>query len=101
MKYIITGGAGFIGSHLARVLTQQKQTVKILDNLSTGKQKNIADIADRITFVKGDVTNLAFLKEQFKTFDYVLHFAAIAAVAERFKNPRPKHNTNLTRTLNV
>lgn len=101
MKYIITGGAGFIGSHLARVLTQQKQTVKILDNLSTGKQKNLADIANRIMFVKGDITNLAFLKSQFKTFDYVLHFAAVSAVAESFKNPRQTHNTNVTGTLNV
>ena len=101
MKYIITGGAGFIGSHLARALTEQKQTVKILDNFSTGKQKNLADIANRITFVKGDITNLAFLKTQFKTFDYVLHFAAVSAVAESFKNPRQTHNTNVTGTLNV
>lgn len=101
MKYIITGGAGFIGSHLARALTEQKHTVKVIDNFRTGKRENIHDFRGKITLAKGDIRNFNFLKEQFESYDYVLHCAAVSSVPESISNPRKTHGTNVTGTLNV
>ncbi|MEK9165284.1 MAG: NAD-dependent epimerase/dehydratase family protein, partial [Patescibacteria group bacterium] len=101
MKIIITGGAGFIGCNIARELARRRHKIKIIDNLSTGKLKNIADIKNKVKFIKGDIKNLAFLKKEFKGFDYVLHHAAMRAVAKTVDNPIECNGNNITGTLNV
>jgi nucleoside-diphosphate-sugar epimerase len=100
-KYIITGGAGFIGSNIARELVRRGETVKVIDNLSTGFSKNLKDIKDNITFVKGDIRNLALLEKEFKGFDFVLHQAALRSVPKSFDRPKDFNNVNINGTLAV
>ena len=78
--YLVTGGAGFIGGHLVRRLLDRGDTVKIIDNLSTGKRENIEDVLDRVTFVEGDITDQAAVERAVDGVDYVLHQAALPSV---------------------
>ena len=80
MRAFITGGAGFIGSHLADVLISQGDRVSILDNLSTGSKENISHIIDKVTFVEGDIRNRELVEELVKDADVVLHMAAALGV---------------------
>jgi len=99
---VVTGGAGFIGSNLARVLVRRNEVI-VIDDLSTGHQENIQDLIDdqSIAFVKGDITNLNFLKKTFQTVDYVFHEAAIPSVPRSVKDPISSNYANVTGTLNV
>lgn len=102
MKYIITGGAGFIGSNLARTLSQDHE-VTILDNLSTGRMENIQDLVDGgdVTFVHGDITDTSLLQNLFQDVDGIFHQAALPSVQRSVKNPMATHEANVTGTLNV
>ena len=82
MTYLVTGAAGFIGSHICRSLLDSEKSVIGLDNLSTGKQANIAQIIDHpnFTWIDGDITNKALCIELVEKVDYVIHQAALAAV---------------------
>jgi UDP-glucose 4-epimerase len=102
-KVIVTGGAGFIGSHLADELLRQGYQVIILDNLSTGRMSNIETLLGNrnAEFVKGSITNLSLLRKLFSGVDYVFHQAAIPSVPRSVKNPKASHNANITGTLNV
>ena len=80
MRAFITGGAGFIGSHLADALIARGDSVTILDNLSTGSKENIAHILDKVTFVEGDIRNRELVEELTKNADVVLHMAATLGV---------------------
>src|SRR3989338_8501462 len=100
-KYIVTGGAGFIGCNIARELVRKKQKVIILDNLSTGKMENIADLKNYMEFIKGDIRNLELLKKIFKGADFVLHQAALGSVPRSIEDPINTHENNATGTLNV
>ena len=99
---IVTGGAGFIGSNLVRAL-EKYNTVKVIDNLSTGYLKNIKDLINntKIEFIKGNITNLNFLKKTFKDVDYVFHLAAIPSVPRSIINPIKSNYSNINGTLNV
>ena len=101
MNYVVTGGAGFIGCNIARELVRQKQKVIILDNLSTGKMENIADLKNDMEFIKGDIRNLELLKKIFKGADFVLHQAALGSVPRSIEDPINTHENNATGTLNV
>lgn len=85
-KYLITGGAGFIGSHICRNLIQDGHKVICIDNLITGREKNIKDIINskNFKFIKHDISNPFFIKD---SIDYVFHFASIASPKDYFKNP--------------
>jgi len=104
---VVTGGAGFIGSHLAAELHERGYRMTILDDLSTGKWANISSLLTlpfelgNIRFVRGSVTNFPLLLELFQNVDYVFHLAAIASVPGSIREPLSSHDVNLTGTLNV
>jgi len=78
MKYVVTGGAGFIGSHLAEKLVEQGNQVTIIDNLNTGKEKNLKHIEKKIDFVKGDILDEKLINEITQDVNGVFHQAALA-----------------------
>lgn len=102
-RVIVTGGAGFIGSHLSDELARRDYQVIILDNLSKGRMSNIEPVLKNggTEFVQGDITNLPLLRKLFSGADYVFHQAAIPSVLYSIENPRTSHNANITGTLNV
>ena len=102
-KIVITGGAGFIGSHLAEELTRQGHHVIILDDLSTGKKENIEALLskDNTEFIQGSITELPLLQKVFHGIHFVFHQAAVTSVTRSIKNPQPSHAVNATGTLNV
>jgi len=102
-KALVTGGAGFIGSHLSEELSKRGYQLVILDNLSTGKRENIADLIGKkdVEFIKGSITDLPLLQKACKDTDYVFHLAAIASVPRSVENPQESHEVNVTGTLNV
>lgn len=100
-KYIITGGAGFIGSNITKELVRTGHKVKIIDNLSTGKKENLKEVMGKIKFVKGDIGNLKLLQKEFRGFDFVLHQAALISVPHSIANPSRTNRANIGGTLNV
>lgn len=102
-RIIVTGGAGFIGSNLARKLSEDCNKVIVIDNLSTGNYYNIQDLekSGKIEFIKGTTTDLNLLQQIFKDVDYVFHQAAIPSVPRSIKDPVSTNNANINGTLNV
>jgi len=100
-KYIVTGGAGFIGSNIVEELVKRGQEVKVIDDLSAGNRSNIKPFLSSIEFVKGSISNYALLKKEFEGSDYVLHQAADASVPASIKNPLKTTKTNILGTVNV
>ena len=103
MKYIVTGGAGFIGSHIVENLVQNKHEVVIFDNLFSGTLSNIEPFLkkDTVTFVKGSITDLLLLTKTFEGADGIFHEGAIASVPRSIANPVATNEANVTGTLNV
>jgi len=100
-RILVTGGAGFIGSHLVEALVDAKHDVTVLDNLTTGKQDNLKSVKDKITFVKGDISDTNLLKKTCAKQECVFHFAAIASVPYSVQHPLETHEINSTGTLKV
>ena len=100
-KFLITGGAGFVGSHLAEELIKKGESVTILDDLNTGKMSNLEKIIDKINFVKGDIRDKNILKEICKNKDGIFHLAARASVQESFSKPEEYQDVNVKGTENV
>lgn len=100
-KFLITGGAGFIGSNIARELIKKKQQVVILDNLFSGRMPNLEDIKEKIDFINGDIRNFDTVKKAVAGVDFVLHQAALRGVYQSVKDPRAVNETNITGTLNL
>jgi nucleoside-diphosphate-sugar epimerase len=98
---VITGGAGFIGSNIARKLLQDGYRVKIIDNLSTGRIENLYDILPKIEFLGGDIQDLDFLNKAFRGADYILHQAALPSVPRSIDDPSSSHKVNVDGTFNV
>ncbi len=101
--FLVTGGAGFIGSNLAERLLELGATVRVLDNLSTGKEENMAGFADhpRFTFIKGDIRDLDTCLEATKGVDYVLNQAAWGSVPRSIEFPLLYEEINIRGTLNM
>ena len=99
--YLITGGAGFIGSNIAAELVKQGEEVRVLDNLSTGRRENIAALQDDIWLVAQDITDLEAIRPAFEGVDFVLHQAALPSVPRSVENPIATTQANVNGTLNV
>ncbi len=101
MLYLVTGGAGFIGSNLVRRLLADGHQVRVLDDLSTGKLANLAPVSDQLTFIEGDVAEEATANAAVAGVDGVFHQAALAAVPRSLVNPIGTYRVNTTGTLNI
>lgn len=99
--YLVTGGAGFVGSHIVDELVQREHHVRVLDNFSTGKRENIASVIERIELIEGDIRNLDTVRSAVQGVDYVLHEAALPSVPRSIADPLASHEVNATGTLNV
>ena len=95
MKYLITGGAGFIGSHLAEKLITRGDEVVIFDNLSTGSAVNLSGIKEKITFHQGNIRDKAAIDKLVSESDYVVHLAAALGVLNIVNKPLESLRTNL------
>jgi len=101
MKYLVTGGAGFIGSHLTEKLVSQKHDVTVLDNLNTGKERNLEPVQDNIEFVEGDIRDYELLEKISSDVDGVFHQAALASVQDSFEKPEEYYDVNVNGTENI
>ena len=101
IKYIITGGAGFIGSHLVEALVKKKNKVVVLDNLSTGRFENIKKFIRNIKFINCDISKKGKWIKEFKGNCYVFHLAALADIVPSIQNPKKYFQSNVVGTLNV
>ena len=100
-KIIVTGGAGFIGSHIVEELVREGARVTVIDDLSTGKRENLASVMDTIKFVVGSITDSQLLKKAFTGAYAVVHEAAIASVPQSIAFPKETYEVNVTGTENV
>jgi len=98
MKYFLTGGAGFIGSHLTEKLLQGKNDVVILDNLSTGREVNLVNVKGKIKFVQDNILNREVISKLVSESDYVVHLAAALGVMNIVNKPLESMKTNLQGT---
>lgn len=101
MKYLITGGAGFIGSNLADELLKRGHQVRILDNFSTGRRENLTGFIDKIEIVEGDLRNYHTVREAVDGMDFVLHQGALPSVPRSVSDPISSNEANVTGTLNI
>src|SRR5437660_12888483 len=99
--YLITGIGGFIGSSIARALLARGEAVRGLDNFSTGKKENLAEIADRIEVHEADITDLDAMHRACKGGDFMLHQAASPSVPESVVDPLSSNEANVDGSVNV
>jgi nucleoside-diphosphate-sugar epimerase len=101
LKFLVTGGAGFIGSHLTEELVQRGHQVRVVDDFSTGKKKNIASFLDKIELIEGDIRDIEVCRRAAKGIDFVLHQAALTSVPYSIENPLLTNEINIKGTLNL
>ena len=101
MKFVVTGGAGFIGSHLAKYLINNDHEVIIIDNLARGSLDNIDEIKNEIEFHKVDISNYDEINSVIDKPDGIFHQAALASVPQSFKEPKKYHKVNVIGTENI
>lgn len=100
-KFLVTGGAGFIGSHIAEALVKKKQFVRVLDNFSSGKEQNLSRVIDKIELLKGDICSEEACIRATEGIDFVLHQAALRSVPKSLKNPKEYNEVNIQGLLNM
>jgi len=101
VKYIVTGGAGFIGSNIVKKLIARGDNVIVIDNLNTGKEENLETVKDKIVFFKDSIMNIDLLEKQTQGIDGIFHQAALASVQDSFSKPDEYHNINVNGTENI
>lgn len=102
MAYLVTGGAGFIGSNIVEGLLRKGEKVRVLDNFSTGKRENLRfDVRQAVEVIEGDIRDIATCRCAVRGVDYVLHQAALASVPKSVEDPLAAHDVNATGTLNL
>jgi nucleoside-diphosphate-sugar epimerase len=99
--YLVTGGGGFIGSHIAQRLVSEGETVRVLDNFSTGRRSNIEPFAGDITLIEGDIRDAATVEQAVDGVDYVIHQAALASVPRSIEDPVGCNDVNVGGTINL
>src|SRR5262245_45066956 len=99
--FLVTGGGGFIGSHIAENLVRLGETVKVIDNFSTGKRKNVETFKDDAEIIEADIAEEKNLSEILKGTEYVIHQAAIPSVPKSIIDPVKSHHANVNGTLNL
>ena len=101
MKYIVTGGAGFIGSNIVKKLVARGDNVTVIDNLNTGKKENLISVKDKIVFFNDSILNLDLLEKQTQNIDGIFHQAALASVQDSFSKPEEYQSVNVNGTENI
>jgi nucleoside-diphosphate-sugar epimerase len=101
MRYLVTGGAGFIGSNTVDELVRRGHSVVVLDDFSSGKEDNLAEVRNKITFIKGSITDIEVVRKAMHEAEYVLHLAAKTSVPRSVKDPIETNKINIDGTLNV
>ncbi len=101
MRYLVTGGAGFIGSNTVEELVRRGHSVMVLDDLSTGKEENLSSVAGRMELLRGSIADLETVRAACRGVDYVLHLAARTSVPRSVKEPLETNSVNVDGTLNV
>jgi len=101
LRILITGGAGFVGKHLAKSLIKNNHSVTIFDNYSNSSESSIQSLLDKINFVKGDITNYEDISSSIKSSDIVIHLASKINVQESFANSNLTKNVNINGTINL
>ena len=101
MRYIVTGGAGFIGNNIVKKLVARGDDVTVIDNLNTGKEENLKSVIDKITFLKDSILNMELLEKQSQNIDGIFHQAALASVQDSFSKLDEYHNVNVNGTENI
>jgi len=100
-NYLVTGGAGFIGSNLVKALLTRGHAVRVLDNFSTGKQSNLQECLEQIELIEGDLTVLEDVRRVVQDIEVVLHQGAMPSVAKSIENPLGSNEANVNGTLHV
>lgn len=100
-RYLVTGGAGFIGSHLVEALVRAGHRVRVLDNFSTGRRENLSPVGDAVEVIEGDIADRGACDRACEGVDYVLHHAARVSVAESHEDPVGCHQVNALGTLKL
>ena len=101
MRYLVTGGAGFIGSNTVDELVRRGHSVVVLDDFSSGKEENLAEVRNKITFIKGSITDIEVVRKAMHEAEYVRHLAAKTSVPRSVKDPIETNKINIDGTLNV
>ena len=101
MRYVVTGGAGFIGSNIVKKLVARGDDVTVIDNLNTGKEENLKSVIDKITFLKDSILNRELLEKQSQNIDGIFHQAALASVQDSFSKLDEYHDVNVNGTENI
>ncbi len=100
-RYLVTGGAGFIGSHTVEALIHAGHEVKVVDNFSTGRKENLAAIRQRVDLIEGDIRDPVLCRHLMEGVDYVIHLAALHEVPRSVEKPAETHDVNVTGILNL
>jgi nucleoside-diphosphate-sugar epimerase len=101
MKFLVTGGAGFIGSHIVDALVKNNDKVTVLDDFSSGRRENLESTLNKIELVEGDIRDKAVVPKVMQGVDYVLHQAALRSVPKSLANPELYNDVNINGTLNI
>ncbi|HET8925413.1 MAG TPA: SDR family oxidoreductase [Candidatus Acidoferrum sp.] len=101
MRYLVTGGAGFVGSNTVDELVRRGHSVVVLDDISSGKEDNLAEVRNKITYIKGSITDIEIVRKAMHEAEYVLHLAARTSVPRSVKDPIETNKINIEGTLNV
>ncbi|HIA09962.1 MAG TPA: SDR family NAD(P)-dependent oxidoreductase, partial [Candidatus Nitrosopelagicus sp.] len=101
MHFVVTGGAGFVGSHLVKLLVEEGHKITVIDNLHKGKKENLASVINKIEFQKIDIRDYESMKKVLKNIDGVFHQAALTVVQDSFSRPEEYFDVNVCGTENI
>ena len=101
MRFVVTGGAGFVGSYLVKLLVEQGHEITVIDNLHKGKKENLDQVIDRIEFLNIDIRDYDLIEKNMRDIDGIFHQAALTVVQDSFKDPEEYKSVNVDGTENI